>query len=137
MEDPKTKEVILEAGSEITEEVAQMITDAGIDRLEIRSVMTCENERGVCTKCYGRSLPTGRMVQRGEAVGVIAAQSIGEPGTQLTLRTFHVGGTASNIASESEMTVRYDGTLEFDEIKTVDRITEDGEKEEVVVGRIW
>ncbi len=135
IEDPKTKEVILEAGSEITEEVAQMITDAGIDRLEIRSVMTCENERGVCTKCYGRSLPTGRMVQRGEAVGVIAAQSIGEPGTQLTLRTFHVGGTASNIASESEMTVRYNGTLEFDEIKTVDRITEDGEKEEVVVGR--
>ena len=115
--------------------VAQRIVDAGIDRLEIRSVMTCENERGVCTKCYGRSLPTGRMVQRGEAVGVIAAQSIGEPGTQLTLRTFHVGGTASNIASESEMTVRYDGVLEFDEIKTVDRITQDGEKELVVVGR--
>ena len=135
IEDPKSKEVILEAGSEITEEVAQIITEAGIDRLEIRSVMTCENQRGVCTKCYGRSLPTGRMVQRGEAVGVIAAQSIGEPGTQLTLRTFHVGGTASNIASESEMTVRYDGILEFDEIKTVDRITEDGEKEEVVVGR--
>jgi len=135
VEDPSTKEVILEAGSEITEIVAQRIVDAGIDRLEIRSVMTCENERGVCTKCYGRSLPTGRMVQRGEAVGVIAAQSIGEPGTQLTLRTFHVGGTASNIASESEMTVRYDGVLEFDEIKTVDRITQDGEKELVVVGR--
>ena len=135
VEDPKTKEVILEAGSEITEEIAQTIVDAGIDRLEIRSVMTCENERGVCTKCYGRSLPTGRMVQRGEAVGVIAAQSIGEPGTQLTLRTFHVGGIASNIASESEMTVRYDGILEFDEIKTVDRITQDGEKELVVVGR--
>jgi DNA-directed RNA polymerase subunit beta' len=135
IEDPKSKEVILEAGSEISEEVASMIVEAGIDRLEIRSVMTCENERGVCTKCYGRSLPTGRMVQRGEAVGVIAAQSIGEPGTQLTLRTFHVGGTASNIASESEMTVRYDGILEFDEIKTVDRITDDGEKEEVVVGR--
>ncbi|MFT5513687.1 MAG: DNA-directed RNA polymerase subunit beta', partial [Bacteroidia bacterium] len=135
IEDPSTNEVILEAGSEISEEVAAMIVEAGIDRLEIRSVITCENERGVCSKCYGRSLPTGRMVQRGEAVGVIAAQSIGEPGTQLTLRTFHVGGTASNIASESEMTVRYNGILEFDEIKTVTRITSGGEKEEVVVGR--
>lgn len=135
IEDPKTGDVIIEAGGEITDELAQLVEDAGIDTVEIRSVMTCENEQGVCAKCYGRSLASGRMVQRGEAVGVIAAQSIGEPGTQLTLRTFHVGGTASNIASESEMTVKYNGVLEFDEIKTVSRVTEDGEKEEIVVGR--
>ena len=135
VEDPKSGEVIVEAGEEITEEIAKNIEDAGIESIEIRSVMTCETRQGVCAKCYGRSLATGRMAQRGEAVGVIAAQSIGEPGTQLTLRTFHVGGTASNIASESEMSVKFNGVLEFDEIKTVSRVSEDGEKEEVVVGR--
>ena len=135
VEHPKTGDVIVEAGGEISEELAAAIMDAGIDSVEIRSVMTCETKRGVCAKCYGRSLATGRMAQRGEAVGVIAAQSIGEPGTQLTLRTFHVGGTASNIASENELQVKYNGTLEFDGIKTVSRVSEDGEKEEVVIGR--
>jgi DNA-directed RNA polymerase subunit beta' len=88
--------------------------------VEIRSVLTCESKKGVCAKCYGRSLATGKMVQIGEAVGVIAAQSIGEPGTQLTLRTFHVGGTASNIAAESNIIARYDGIMEIDELRTVE-----------------
>jgi DNA-directed RNA polymerase subunit beta' len=128
-------EILAEAGGEITEEIAQNIVDEGIEKVEIRSVMTCESKRGVCSTCYGRSLASGRMVQMGEAVGVIAAQSIGEPGTQLTLRTFHVGGTASNIASESELHVKYNGTLEFDEIKTVNKVSDDGEKQEVIIGR--
>ncbi|MCB9260985.1 MAG: DNA-directed RNA polymerase subunit beta' [Flavobacteriales bacterium] len=135
IEDPTTGEIIVEAGQEISEDVANRIEVVGIDTVEIRSVMTCESRQGVCTRCYGRNLATGRMAQRGDAVGVIAAQSIGEPGTQLTLRTFHVGGTASNIASESELHVKYDGTLEFDEIKTVTRVSDDGEKEEVIIGR--
>ena len=132
---PKTDEVLVEAGGEITEEVASAIEEAEIDSIEMRSVMTCESRRGTCSKCYGRNLSTGRMVQAGEAVGVIAAQSIGEPGTQLTLRTFHVGGTASNIAAESQLQVRMDGILEFDEIKTVSKVTDEGENQEVVVGR--
>ncbi len=134
VEDPNG-EILVEAGGEITEEIALSIEAAGIERVEIRSVMTCESKRGVCSGCYGRSLASGRMVQMGEAVGVIAAQSIGEPGTQLTLRTFHVGGTASNIASESELHVKYTGILEFDEVKTVDKIGDDGEKQEVIIGR--
>jgi DNA-directed RNA polymerase subunit beta' len=127
--------LLVEASGEITEDVAQAIIDAGIDTVEIRSVVTCEAKRGVCAKCYGRNLSTGRMVQIGETVGVVAAQSIGEPGTQLTLRTFHVGGIASNIASESEHRTKNDGKLEFDEIKTVSRIGEDGEAQEVIIGR--
>ena len=95
------------SGEEITEEIARVIEDSPIEQVEIRSVLTCESKKGVCAKCYGRNLANGRMVQKGEAVGVIAAQSIGEPGTQLTLRTFHVGGTASNIAAESSIIARY------------------------------
>ena len=116
---PETGELIVSAGSEITEEVARAIENAGIEEMEIRSVLTCETRSGVCAKCYGRNLTNGRMVQIGEAVGVIAAQSIGEPGTQLTLRTFHVGGTASSIAAESQIISRFDGIVSFDELKTV------------------
>jgi DNA-directed RNA polymerase subunit beta' len=116
---PETGALIVNAGSEITEEVAKAIEDAGIEEMEIRSVLTCETKSGVCSKCYGRNLTNGRMVQIGEAVGVIAAQSIGEPGTQLTLRTFHVGGTASSIAAESQIVSRFDGIVSFDELKTV------------------
>ncbi len=116
---PETGELIVQAGSEITEEVARMIESSGIEEMEIRSVLTCETRSGVCAKCYGRNLTNGRMVQTGEAVGVIAAQSIGEPGTQLTLRTFHVGGTASSIAAESQIVSKFDGIVSFDELKTV------------------
>src|SRR5690606_18428318 len=111
------------------------IENAGIDEVEIRSVLTCEEKSGVCALCYGRNLATGRMVERGEAVGVIAAQSIGEPGTQLTLRTFHVGGTASNIADESEIRAKADGVVEFDEMRTVEQEGKDGSKKVIVVGR--
>ncbi len=116
---PETGELIINAGAEITEEVARAIEAAGIEEMEIRSVLTCETRSGVCAKCYGRNLTNGRMVQMGEAVGVIAAQSIGEPGTQLTLRTFHVGGTASSIAAESQIVSKYEGIVSFDELKTV------------------
>ncbi|MFM6982720.1 MAG: DNA-directed RNA polymerase subunit beta', partial [Chitinophagaceae bacterium] len=116
---PETGELIVQAGSEITEEVARLIESSGIEEMEIRSVLTCETRSGVCAKCYGRNLTNGRMVQIGEAVGVIAAQSIGEPGTQLTLRTFHVGGTASSIAAESQIVSKFDGIVSFDELKTV------------------
>jgi DNA-directed RNA polymerase subunit beta' len=116
---PETGDLIINAGSEITEEIAKAIEGAGIEEMEIRSVLTCEIRNGVCAKCYGRNLTNGRMVQRGEAVGVIAAQSIGEPGTQLTLRTFHVGGTASSIAAESQIVSKHDGIVSFDELKTV------------------
>ena len=134
---PLTGELLVEAGQEITENIAQIIEESPIERVEIRSVLTCESKRGVCAKCYGRNLATGKMVQKGEAVGVIAAQSIGEPGTQLTLRTFHVGGIASNIAAVSSVTSRYDGILEIDELRTVDGGTdESGRPVEVVVGRL-
>ena len=102
--------------------------------MEIRSVLTCESRKGVCAKCYGRNLASGRMVEKGEVVGVIAAQSIGEPGTQLTLRTFHVGGTASSTAAENSITSKYNGKLEFEELRTIERITEDG-VQDVVVSR--
>ncbi|MCL1942362.1 MAG: DNA-directed RNA polymerase subunit beta' [Candidatus Azobacteroides sp.] len=133
---PLTGELLVESGEEITEEIAKKIQDSPIERVEIRSVLTCESKKGVCAKCYGRNLATGKMVQRGEAVGVIAAQSIGEPGTQLTLRTFHVGGIASNIAAEFNVTSRYDGILEIDELRTVETIDETGKKVQVVVGRL-
>src|SRR5690554_170030 len=132
---PETDEVIVESGEEITEEFAHAIVDAGIEEVEIRTVLTCEEKSGVCAKCYGRNLATGRMVERGEAVGVIAAQSIGEPGTQLTLRTFHVGGTASNIADESEIRAKADGLVEFDGLRTVEQEAKDGSKKVIVVGR--
>ncbi len=134
--DPTTGELIVAAGDEIGEDQAKLIQDSPIERVEIRSVLTCESKKGVCAKCYGRNLATGRMVHKGEAVGVIAAQSIGEPGTQLTLRTFHVGGVASNVATESSIVLRYAGRVEYDELRTVDAIDENGEPYEVVVSRL-
>ena len=132
---PNTGDLIIGSGEEVTEEIAKIIDESPIEELEMRSVLTCELKRGVCSKCYGRSLSTGRMAQKGESVGVIAAQSIGEPGTQLTLRTFHVGGTASKIADESRIEAKHDGVLEFDELKTVDGENKDGQKVQIVVGR--
>ncbi len=130
--DPQSGEIIVRAGEEINDAAADRIDASPIESVEIRSVLTCESKRGVCAKCYGRNLANSRMVQKGEAVGVIAAQSIGEPGTQLTLRTFHVGGVATNISAVSKLTSKYNGKLEIDELRTVD--TEDGSK--VVVGRL-
>ena len=131
---PLTGELIIPAGEEITEDIANLIESLPIEQVEIRSVLTCESRKGVCAKCYGRNLASGRMVERGEVVGVIAAQSIGEPGTQLTLRTFHVGGTASSTAAENAITSKYDGKLEFEELRTIERVTEDG-VQNVVVSR--
>ncbi|MFY0606340.1 MAG: DNA-directed RNA polymerase subunit beta' [Cyclobacteriaceae bacterium] len=133
--DPLTDELIIESGKEITEEVAERIEETSIEEVEIRSVLTCETKMGVCAKCYGRNLASGRMSNMGESVGVIAAQSIGEPGTQLTLRTFHVGGTASNIAVEANLKAKFDGVLEFDELRTVNATDEDGNKVMKVMGR--
>ncbi len=130
--DPTTGEVIVKSGEEISDAAADRINDSAIESVEIRSVLTCEAKRGVCAKCYGRNLATHRLVQKGEAVGVIAAQSIGEPGTQLTLRTFHVGGVASNIAAVSSMTSKYDGRLEIEELRTV----KDKDGVDVVIGRM-
>ncbi|MCB0478324.1 MAG: DNA-directed RNA polymerase subunit beta' [Crocinitomicaceae bacterium] len=132
---PDTNELIVNAGEEIVEPVAKAIEDAGIEEVEIRSVLTCEMRRGVCSKCYGRNLSTGRMAQLGDAVGVIAAQSIGEPGTQLTLRTFHVGGTASNIADESELKAKYNGQIEIEELRTISKKDQDGNEVIIVMGR--
>jgi DNA-directed RNA polymerase subunit beta' len=132
---PNTGDLIVEAGGEVTEEIARQIEESPIDEVEMRSVLSCELKKGVCSKCYGRSLATGRMAQKGESVGVIAAQSIGEPGTQLTLRTFHVGGTASKIADESRVEAKYDGILEIDELRTVEGEDRDGNKVTIVVGR--
>ena len=132
---PLTGELIVASGEEITEEIASIIEDSPIEQVEIRSVLTCELKKGVCAKCYGRNLATGRMVQMGEAVGVIAAQSIGEPGTQLTLRTFHVGGVASNIATESNIIARYDGVAEIEELRTVERSDKEGTVD-IVIGRM-
>jgi DNA-directed RNA polymerase subunit beta' len=132
---PLTGDVIIGAGEELTEDYAKQIAESPIEAVEIRSVLTCESKNGVCSKCYGRNLATGRMVQKGEAVGVIAAQSIGEPGTQLTLRTFHVGGIASNVAAQSKLEAKYDGIIEIDELKTVKRKNPDGETVDVVIGR--
>ena len=130
--DPLTGEIFVHAGEEITETAADKIEKSPIEQVEIRSVLTCESKKGVCAKCYGRNLSNHRMVQKGEAVGVIAAQSIGEPGTQLTLRTFHVGGVAGNVAAVKDVTSRYDGRLEIDELRTVK--DEDGNN--IVVGRM-
>ena len=132
---PLTGELILPAGEEITEDIASLIESLPIEQVEIRSVLTCESRKGVCAKCYGRNLASGRMVEKGEVVGVIAAQSIGEPGTQLTLRTFHVGGTASSTASESSITSKYEGKLEYEELRTIERIGDDGSVQNVVVSR--
>ena len=133
---PQTGELLVAGGDEITEDIAKKIQESPIESVEIRSVLTCESKKGVCAKCYGRNLATGRMVQRGEAVGVIAAQSIGEPGTQLTLRTFHAGGTAANIAANASIIAKNNARLEFDELRTVDIVDETGESAKVVVGRL-
>ncbi len=133
---PLTGELIIASGEELTEEISEIIAESPIEQVEIRSVLTCESKKGVCGKCYGRSLATGRMVQKGESVGVIAAQSIGEPGTQLTLRTFHVGGTASNIIAESKIESKYDGKAEIEELKSIEKVDELGQKHGVVIGRL-
>lgn len=132
---PGTEKVIVASGEQITEVEAQKIQDVGIEEVEVRSVLTCAMKRGVCSKCYGRNLSTGEMAVEGDAVGVIAAQSIGEPGTQLTLRTFHVGGTASNIADDQDIKAKFDGNLEIDELKTIATVDKEGNKMQVVIGR--
>jgi len=133
---PISGDLIVESGIEITEEIAQQIENSPIERVEIRSVLTCESKQGVCAKCYGRNLATGKAVQKGEAVGVIAAQSIGEPGTQLTLRTFHVGGTAGNVSAENSVESKYNGYAEFEELRTVEHTPAEGNKYDVVIGRL-
>ena len=134
---PTTGELLVAGGEEITEAIAQKIEDSPIESVEIRSVLTCESKKGVCAKCYGRNLATSRMVQKGEAVGVIAAQSIGEPGTQLTLRTFHAGGIAGNMAANASIVAKNNARLEFEELRTVDTVDETtGEAVKVVVGRL-
>ena len=132
---PVTDDLIIGAGQFISADTAELIQNSGIESLPIRSVLTCETNKGVCTRCYGRNLATGRISERGDAVGIIAAQSIGEPGTQLTLRTFHVGGTASSSVAESKLISKFDGVVEFDSIKTTEGQTEDGEKVNVVISR--
>ena len=133
--DPISDELIISSGEEFSEEISELIDASTIEEVEIRSVLTCETKQGVCVKCYGRNLATGSMTHIGDAVGVIAAQSIGEPGTQLTLRTFHVGGTASNIAVEASLKAKFDGVLEFDELRTVKTTDDDGNKVVLVMGR--
>ncbi|MFZ5947000.1 MAG: DNA-directed RNA polymerase subunit beta' [Stygiobacter sp.] len=132
--DPKTDELIIEAGELITEEIAEKIDEANIDQVYIRTVLTCESKRGVCAKCYGRNLTTGSLVEIGEAVGIIAAQSIGEPGTQLTLRTFHLGGTSSRIASQSQVETNIAGIVRYEKINYVEKTDYFG-KVKVVIGR--
>ncbi|MFM8241515.1 MAG: DNA-directed RNA polymerase subunit beta', partial [Crocinitomicaceae bacterium] len=132
---PESDNLIVASGELISEDVAKEIEKAGIEEVEIRSVLTCEMRRGVCSKWYGRNLSNHRLAQIGDSVGVIAAQSIGEPGTQLTLRTFHVGGTASNIADISDMKAKANGKLEIDELRTIERKNADGSVKTIVVGR--
>ncbi len=133
---PLTGELIVAAGEEINEEVARKIEESPIEQVEIRSVLTCESKKGVCAKCYGRNLATGRLVQHGEVVGVIAAQSIGEPGTQLTLRTFHVGGVAGGVATDNKVITRYDGRIEIDDLKIVPKTDENGNRADIVISRL-
>ncbi len=133
--DPVSDELLVGAGEEITNNIAAKIEEAGIETVEIRSVLTCESKRGTCVKCYGKNLATGYLAQRGDAVGIIAAQSIGEPGTQLTLRTFHVGGVAGSAAVESTMLAKFDGTIQFDGVRSVTTTNNEGDKIQVVIGR--
>lgn len=132
---PQTDELIIEAGEEITEDIAKKIEDSGIESIEIRSVLTCESRRGVCVKCYGKNLASGYMAQKGDAVGIIAAQSIGEPGTQLTLRTFHVGGIAGSTAVDSQLSAKFDGTIHFDGLRATGYTNQEGDDVQVVIGR--
>jgi DNA-directed RNA polymerase subunit beta' len=133
--DPASDKLIVSAGEQITEEIGKAIEDAGIEIVEIRSVLTCESKRGVCVKCYGKNLATGYTTQKGDAVGIIAAQSIGEPGTQLTLRTFHVGGVAGSASVESTMLAKFEGTIQFDGLRTVVTENNEGNKVQIVIGR--
>jgi DNA-directed RNA polymerase subunit beta' len=133
--DPQTDELLAEAGQLIDEDIAQKIEDSGIESVEIRSVLTCESKRGVCVKCYGLNLATGAVAQRGDAVGIIAAQSIGEPGTQLTLRTFHVGGVAGSASVESHLNAKFEGTIQFDGLRTVKSVNNEGKDVDIVIGR--
>ncbi len=132
---PVTDELILKAGEYISKDLAEKIEEIGIEEVTIRSVLTCETKRGVCRRCYGKNLASGRIAERGDAVGIIAAQSIGEPGTQLTLRTFHVGGIASVSKTESELICKFDGKIEFDGIRTTKYVEENGEASEIVLSR--
>ncbi|HLA53173.1 MAG TPA: hypothetical protein VK618_07705, partial [Flavitalea sp.] len=132
---PATDNIIVNAGDEITDYIAKKIEETGIETVEIRSVLTCESKRGVCVKCYGKNLATGNLAQKGDAVGIIAAQSIGEPGTQLTLRTFHVGGVAGSASVESTLTAKFDGTIQFDGLRTVTAESTESGKIPVVIGR--
>ena len=132
---PLTEEVLVEAGGHINEEIAAIIEASPIDSVEVRSALTCEAKKGICAACYGRNLATNKMVQMGEAVGVVAAQSIGEPGTQLTLRTFHVGGVAGNISEENKLTVKFDGVAEIEDLKTVKSKDKEGNEVDVVISR--
>jgi DNA-directed RNA polymerase subunit beta' len=133
--DPVSDMLLVSAGDEISVDIAKRIEDSGIESVEIRSVLTCESKRGVCSKCYGKNLATGAMTQKGDAVGIIAAQSIGEPGTQLTLRTFHVGGVAGSASVESTLVAKFDGTIQFDGLRIVTTSNNDGDKSQVVIGR--
>ena len=133
--DPITEELLLEAGQEIMEADLKKIEDSPVERVEVRSPLTCEALKGICAKCYGRNLATNKMVQRGEAVGVVAAQSIGEPGTQLTLRTFHVGGIAGNISEESRLEAKFDGLAEIEDLRTVSGTNSEGKKVNIVISR--
>jgi DNA-directed RNA polymerase subunit beta' len=133
--DPHSDDLIIKAGEEISAEVAKQIDESGIENVEIRSVLTCESKRGVCVKCYGKNLASGYLAQRGDAVGIIAAQSIGEPGTQLTLRTFHVGGVAGSASVESALLAKFEGTIHFDGLRTVQAVNNEGNKIQVVIGR--
>ncbi|WNB18404.1 DNA-directed RNA polymerase subunit beta' [Marivirga arenosa] len=132
---PQTDELIVESGETITDEICDKIDEALIEEVEIRSVLTCETRQGVCSKCYGRNLATSKIAQKGDSVGVIAAQSIGEPGTQLTLRTFHVGGTASNIAVEATIKAKTGGVVEFEDLRAIQSTDDEGESRTVVMGR--
>ena len=133
--DPLSDELIISGGQEIDTDTARHIEDSGIETVEIRSVLTCESKRGVCVKCYGKNLASGMLAQRGDAVGIIAAQSIGEPGTQLTLRTFHVGGVAGSASVESGLYAKFDGNLQFDGLRTVTTENNEGNKVQMVIGR--
>ncbi|MDG2314555.1 MAG: DNA-directed RNA polymerase subunit beta' [Flavobacteriaceae bacterium] len=132
---PLTDELLVKAGDEISEENVKAIEGSPVEKVEVRSALTCEAPKGICAKCYGRNLATGKMVQQGEAVGVVAAQSIGEPGTQLTLRTFHVGGIAGNISEENKLAVKFDGIAEIEDLKTVSGKDADGNAVTIVISR--
>ncbi|TMI98034.1 MAG: DNA-directed RNA polymerase subunit beta' [Bacteroidetes bacterium] len=133
--EPQSDDLLAAAGDEITTEIARKIEEAGVEAVEIRSVLTCESKRGVCVKCYGKNLAAGALAQKGDAVGIIAAQSIGEPGTQLTLRTFHVGGVAGSASVESTLPAKFDGTIQYDGLRTVFTENNEGEKVQTVIGR--